>query len=417
MLAAAALCAFAAMSLAGEGNASVDPKTAERQILVMLRLPAPHYRPDGNYFESYDSQVGRDARRRVAEALAAEFKLRIVDSWPMPSLGVDCVVMEAPENVAMGELVAAVARDARVEWIQSMNLYRMLAQDDPLLPLQPTAKLWRLSEIHRISTGKNVRVASIDSGVELDHPDLRGQILVARNFVDRQEGVAETHGTAVAGIIAAAAGNGVGIVGVAPQSQLMALRACWQSSADVDLGVCSTFTLAKAIQFALDRNAKVINLSLGGPRDRLLERLLTIALARGTVIVAAADPKIGDGGFPASVPGVIAVASDDAPQLSPAVLLAPGKDIPATLPGQRWGLVSGSSFAAAEMTGLVALLVELAPDQNAPQIREALAASETTASSPGRRTIVDACGAVARTAGACACGCSLARGTGTFPSP
>ena len=112
-------------------------------------------------------------------------------------------------------------------------------------------------------------MAAIDSGVEVDHPDLRGRIVLARNFVDTREAVAELHGTAVAGIIGARADNSVGIVGVAPDAQLMALRACWQRPADESAAVCSSFTLAKALQFAIDNGAKVINLSLGGPRDRL----------------------------------------------------------------------------------------------------------------------------------------------------
>jgi subtilisin family serine protease len=85
-------------------------------------------------------------------------------------------------------------------------------------------------------------------------------------------------------------------------------------------------------------------------------------------------------GFPASVPGVLAVAADNAHDSSPAIFLAPGRDIPATLPGQRWGMVNGSSFAAAQMAGLVALLLELAPNQKSQQIRETLATSQPTAS-------------------------------------
>jgi subtilisin family serine protease len=412
-----ALCVFACTAWGDPGDASIDSSTAERQILVMLRAPPPHFRPDANYLGSYDSQMSRVARKRVAEGLAAQFKLRIVDSWPMPALGVDCFVMEAAEKVAMARLVEDMSRDTRVESIQSMNLFRLLAHDDPLFPLQPTAKLWHLSEIHQIATGRNVRIAAIDSGVELDHPDLQRQVRFARNFVDARDSVAESHGTAVAGIIAARADNGIGIVGVAPQAALMALRACWQPgpSTDSDPAVCSSFTLAKALQFALDKNAHVINLSLGGPRDRLLERLLNVAVTRGTVIVAAADPKIADGGFPASVPGVLAVAADNAHDSPPAIFLAPGRDIPATLPGQRFGMVNGSSFAAAEMAGLVALLLELGPNQKPHQIRETLATSQPTASSSSRRTIVDACAAIARTAGTCACGCAVARAAG--PSP
>ena len=416
-LLAVALCILAFKACADPNIGSSDARVAEHQILVMLRVPPPHFRPDANYLGNYNTQVGRAARQRVAEGIAAKFKLRIVDDWPMPSLGVDCFVMEAPEDAAMGQLVDDVALDPRVEWVQSMNLYHVLAHNDPLYPLQPTANLWHLAEIHQVATGKNVRVAEIDSGVELDHPDLRGRVAIARNFVDGRDAVAETHGTAVAGIIAARADDGVGIAGVAPQAALMALRACWQTSADANLAVCSSFTLAKALQFALDQNAQVVNLSLGGPRDRLLGRLLDFALSRGVVIVAATDPKSSDGGFPANASGVLAVAADDAHDLPSAILLAPGQDIPTTLPGQRWGLVSGSSFAAAEMAGLVALLLELAPDQKPQQIRETLAASETTLAPRHHRTFVDACAAVAKTSGACACGCSMARSAGSTQSP
>jgi subtilisin family serine protease len=318
--------------------------------------------------------------------------------------------MESAESTLPRNTLSDMARDARVESIQGMNLFHGLAHDDPLLPAQPTAKLWHLADIHMIATGKRVRVAEIDSGVELDHPDLSGRIEIARDFVSAGNPVAEAHGTAVAGIIGARADNGVGIVGVAPQALLMALRACWQAGSGDRGAVCSTFTLAKALQFALDRNARVINLSLGGPHDRLLERLLDVAMARGVVIVAAVDARAPDGGFPASVPGVLAVAADGVQDSRLAYLLAPGTDIPTTLPGQRWGLVSGSSFAAAQVAGLVALLLDLAPDQTPQQIRDTLAHSETVASATNRRAFVDACAAVARTSGVCACGCAVASG-------
>jgi subtilisin family serine protease len=190
----------------------------------------------------------------------------------------------------------------------------------------------------------------------------------------------------------------------------MALRACWQVPADERAAVCSSFTLAKALQFAIDNNARVINLSLGGPRDPLLERLIAAAASRGVVVVAAADPRFADGGFPASLPTVIAVAGDDVRDASASTFLAPGRDIPATLPGRKWGLVAGSSYAAAQISGLVALLIDLAPEQNPQQIRDKLSTSEKLASPPPRGAIVDACAAVARTVGACACGCRIAHG-------
>jgi len=404
---------LSALGFAGraEGiDAAALPQPAAREVLVMLRLPALHFRPDGAYVGGYSSRAGSADRQRIAEELAARFKLRIKGSWPMPALGVDCFVMEAPESLPLEPVIERMSLDARVESVQAVNLFRVLSHDDPLYPLQPTAGLWHLDELHRVATGKNVRVASIDTGVELDHPDLTGRIVLARNFVDGRDAVVELHGTAVAGIIGARADNRVGIVGVAPGSQLMALRACWQVAGDQGAAVCSSFTLAKALQFAIDNNARVINLSLGGPHDRLLERLLAVAASRGAVIVAAADSRFADGGFPASFSGVLAVAADDVQDASEAVYLAPGRDIPTTLPGRRWGLVGGSSYAAAQVAGLVALLVDVAPDQTTGQIRESLSTSERPPASSRHRAIVDACAAVARTVGACACGCKIARG-------
>src|SRR6185295_8428623 len=137
----------------------------------------------------------------------------------------------------------------RVESAQPINVFHTLGHNDPLYPLQPGARQWRLAELHEVATGRNAIVAQIDTGVELDHPDLRGQVALARNFVDGSDWAGEAHGTAVAGIIAARADNGIGIAGVAPQAVLMALRACWQAG-DRGAASCNSFTLAKALQFA-----------------------------------------------------------------------------------------------------------------------------------------------------------------------
>jgi subtilisin family serine protease len=216
----------------------------------------------------------------------------------------------------------------------------------------------------------------------------------------------------VAGIIAARGGNGAGIVGVAPGARLMALRACWQQAADTR---CDTFSLGKALNYALLHPPRVINLSLGGPPDRLLSMLLDAALAKNIAIVGAADPR--GPGFPAAHPGVLAVASlEDPPPFPPVaadgaagrarpvgepgaadILRAPGRDIPATVPGARWTFVSGSSFAAAHVSGLAALLAELQPDESPASLRRTLAAT----AAPNTATI-DACATIARVTGACA---------------
>ncbi len=409
LLALVCLCVCACAQIEGRTEASTDSGALERQVLVMLRLPAQHFRPDANYAGSLDWRVGRDGRRQVAEGLASQYGLKVIDGWPMPALGIDCFVMEAQGNGPLAQIVDRLSRDPRVESAQSMQVFRVLAHNDPLYPLQPSAKAWHLDELHRIATGKRVRVAEIDTGVEIDHPDLTGSVAVARNFVDGRGNVAETHGTAVAGIIAAHADDGLGIAGIAPEARLLALRACWPAAASGEIAFCSSFTLAKALQFALEEKAQVINLSLGGPRDRLLERLLDTALSRGITIVGAANPDVGDGGFPASHRGVLAVAGDDGHDVAGDILLAPGRDIPTTLVDQKWGFVTGSSFAAAHVTGLVALLRELAPELRPQQLRDALAPPMAPGAAADRHVIVDACGAVGKATGTCACACTAAR--------
>jgi Subtilase family len=392
-----------------------DADAARGQVLVMLRAAPPHFRPDVDYAGGYDSRLGRDARRRIAEALADQYQLRIVDDWPMPALGVDCFVMDARGKGSIEQLAQRIALDPRVESAQSVNLFQVLAYNDPLYPLQPSATSWHLSELHQVATGRNVRVAEIDTGVQTAHPDFGGRVAMARNFVDDRGAVAEMHGTAVAGIIVAQGNNGIGMVGIAPDAQLFALRACWETAVRTDAAVCSSFTLAKALQFAINLDAQVINLSLGGPRDRLLARLIDAALARGITVVAAVDPKSADGGFPASHTGVLAIAGDDRQDGSADVLRGPGRDIPTTVVDGKWTFVTGSSFAAAHVTGLVALLREISPRLQPQQIRNLLAPREISGLTADTHAIVDACAAIGRTTGACACACAVAHETKSPP--
>jgi subtilisin family serine protease len=358
LLTLAAWLAAAGLAIAAEPESSFAGN--DQEILVMIRLAPQHVRGGSDYSDSYGDLQSHAARRRIADQIARRQELTLLSDWPMPLVGVDCFIMRVPASRSPQDAATRISADPRVAWAEPLNLYRAQGAptpNDPLYPLQPAAMAWRLNDLHEISTGRNVRVAVIDSMVEGAHPDLAGQVIVSENFVADHPATPEQHGTGVAGIIAARADNGVGIVGIAPQARLMALRACWQSPADAARTVCDTLSLARALVFAIDHNAQIINLSLSGPPTPLLGRLIDVALAHGMTVVAAFDAGQADGGFPASHRGVIAVS--DSPE--PGAILAPGRDIPTTQPGGRWFLVSGSSYAAAHISGLFALLREEGP--------------------------------------------------------
>ncbi|RFP10358.1 peptidase S8 and S53 subtilisin kexin sedolisin [Duganella sp. BJB488] len=392
--------------------ASHDP--AEHTLLVMLRLPATHFRPDASYGGRYIDDSGRASRRRRAEELARQHGLTLVDDWPMPVLGLDCYVMRYPDQESPERIIANLARDPQVEWAQPVASFDGMAsappapatEGDALYPVQPAGRYWHVAELHRETTGRDIKVAVIDSGIDASHPDLSGQLAVNANFVDGGATPAENHGTAVAGIIAARAGNG-GIVGVAPQAKLMGLRACWQQP---DLATrCNSFTLGKAINYAILNGAQVINLSLAGPPDRLLDRLLDVALERGIGVVGAIDAKAAGPAFPANHRGVLAVASQPAGgKAAPAAgaeadpaLLAPGNDIPTTAPGGRWSFVSGSSYAAAHVSGMLALMAQLQPKATPAQLRRLLQPGDAL-----NTVNIDACATISRLLHHCSCSCT-----------
>jgi hypothetical protein len=395
------LAASGAALAADSQGAIRGPAASSRQVLVLLRLPSEHFRPNSDYADSYGDGAGLSARRRIADRIAREHGLTVVTSWPMPLLGVDCFVMTVPADRSPEEVAAMLAHDPNVSFSEVMHVYRAqggaVGHNDPLYRMQPAAIEWRLSDLHEVSTGRNVRVAVVDSKIETRHPDLAGQIQTSQDFVLDHPSASEQHGTAVAGIIAAVADNRLGIAGVAPHARLMALRACWQE-ANAAATICDTLSLAKALHFAIDNRAQVINLSLGGPPDALLARLLDAAFARGITVVGAIDPSLPGGGFPASHPGVVAVSDD--PATAPAgAYIAPGRDVPTTEPGGRWFLVTGSSYAAAHVSGLFALL-----RQRNPLARGSLA---LVSARPGGGAI-DTCATLTRTSGPCACACARA---------
>jgi len=397
-----ALCGVVALGVMTSSHAQERPAAdTDRQILVMLKMAPPHYRPGAAYAGSYGDGAAMAARRRLAAGIARRNGLTLVDGWPMPLIGVDCYVMHVPDGMAVDAAIAQVSKESAVAWSQPLQTYQArgsppgIAPNDPLFRAQPAAAAWRLADLHRIATGRNVSVAIIDSKIDVAHPDLAGQFIANLDFVDRRAAAGEAHGTGVAGIVGAKAGNGIGIAGIAPDARMMALRACWQTEAGPTL--CNSLSLARALQFAIEHNAQVINLSLAGPTDPLLARLLALAVSRNLSVVAAFDPSLPQGGFPASMPGVIAVAEESLRSLPARVYIAPGRDVPTTQPGGKWYLVNGSSYAVAHVTGLIALMRQ-AGGRATRIVLDRMAGGA-----------VDACATLVGTSPRCDCSCAIDR--------
>lgn len=344
-------------------------------------------------------------------ALAERHALVVGENSRIVSLERDCYVFNgSPAAVAAAQL--ALATDPAIESVQLTRLFHVAAASeqrvDPYMNLQHSLISARIDEAHQLSTGDGVKVAIIDTGLDRTHYDLRGRVESALNFVDADQTIeiVEFHATAVAGIIGAAAHNGRGIVGIAPDARLYSLRACWESIPGTSRGQCSSFGLARALDWAITNNMKVVNMSLQGEFDPLVSRLISRATERGLVVVAATD--LGDEAlsFPASMREVIAVSYHDPLRTmdytrnAGKVFIAPGEEVLTTMPDNTYDFVSGSSFASAHVAGIVALLAEHVPDIDAHTVRAVLRSSIRIANWD---VTIDACTALGTVTGSDNC--------------
>ena len=361
---------------------------------------------------------GVDAARstRIKGELAEEYRLREMGAFPLASIEVECVVFQLQPGARASEVLGRLRRDPRVQDAQTNETFEGFSQGGagPTAALLYGPALIHADAAHRTRTGKGVKIAVVDTGVAAEHPGLRGRIAASESFVDGGETSfgRDRHGTAVAGVIAARDRD---YAGMAPDAEVLALKACWYSDSRSAKAVCSSWTLAKAVDYAIRSGARVLNLSLGGPPDALLSRLISRAVERGMIVVAAAAEG-GAPGFPASLPMVIAVfpcgtgGQAEVPGWTAArfAMAAPGIDILTTVPQTGYDFVSGSSLAAAHVSGVVALLLEEDPALRPAEVVALLRATShplaiAAASAPPNAGLVDACAALGKLTGRGSC--------------
>jgi subtilisin family serine protease len=388
-------CAPARSIPSAESSASATPANAvtrmdsRRDIVLAVANPlAPAATHAGSSLLGYTPSAQYGAGQRAISELTAlkqRYGLQEVSGWPIKALDLYCVVLHPAPGVDRDELIAALQKDERVQLAQPLQDYSVYSADtsdphkynDPYVDLQRGFVETDAALAHNVSQGEGVRVAIVDTGVDMSHPDLRGHIGDTRNVVDDDTSAFDhdSHGTEVAGIIAAIGDNHQGMVGIAPKARLSVYKACWYP-ADAPGGArCNSFTLAKALAAVNDTDARIVNLSLGGPADPLLSKLLAKILSEGRIVITAMPPDGKLSGFPDGAPGVIVVRTSATTPAPPGVVSAPGNDILTTQPGGGYDFSSGSSMATAHVSGIVALMLSLAPGLDPASVHAILLSS------------------------------------------
>ena len=221
-----------------------------------------------------------------------------------------------------------------------------------------------------ITSGEaSIVIAVLDTGIDKEHGDLAGKVIAEVNFTDSPTtNDIYGHGTHIAGIIAATAHDGVGIAGLAHDCRLMNVKV-----AD-DQGRFDSSAAAKGVTWAVEHGAQIINMSLVSTEpSHDLEKAIDYAWSKGVVVVAAAGNCIGTKvAYPAYYSNCVAVAATDSNDCVASWsswgdwvdVAAPGVDIYATLPGNRYDSKSGTSMAAAHVSGLAGLIFALRSDKN-----------------------------------------------------
>jgi len=318
------------------------------------------------------------------DAIARRFRLTRVDVHPLRLIGRSIHRWRINDGTSVAAVIRALAGEVRIAGAQPNYLFKQEGVEAERTPTGDPAQYviakLHLPDAHRVATGQNVLVAVIDSGIDRKHPDLLGTIAASFDVLGPHE--AHFHGTAMAGAIAA---HGR-LMGVAPQVRLLAVR-----SLDAD-GQGTTLSIVDGIEWAVARGARVVNMSFAGPNDPLLRQHVAAVHGRGVVMVAAAGNE-GPGSaplYPAADPHVIAVTATDADdRLYPLAnrgrhiaIAAPGVDVLEPAPNDSVQLISGTSVAAAHVSGIAALILERAPTLRPEEVRTILMRSAAALTAP-----------------------------------
>ena len=324
-----------------------------------------------------------------ADALARRHGLTRLESQNFPLVGATIGLFRITDRRSVETVSRELGADTGVRSVQPNFRYVLQDQNTELAEGDPAqyanAKL-RLPQAHALAHGANVTIAVIDSGIDVSHPEFAGAIAASFDALGGKEGP-HVHGTGVAGAIVAHAR----LMGSAPAARILAIRAFGAAPKGAE---STSYVILKGLDYAAAHGAQIINMSFAGPRDALIERAIAAVAAKGIVTVAAA----GNAGpkspplYPAADPNVIAVSATDAQDRLFAAsnrggfiaVSAPGVEIFLPAPDEKYQMTSGTSFSAAYISGLAALMLERNPALKPDEVRAILMKTARDLGPPGR---------------------------------
>ena len=324
-----------------------------------------------------------------ADELARRHGLARLQSQNFPLVGGTIGLFRITDRRTVETVSRELATDASVRSVQ-LNFRHLLQDQKAALtegdPAQYALLKLRLPEAHTLAHGVNVTIAVIDSGIDVKHPELANAIADSFDALGSKEGP-HAHGTGIAGAIVSHAR----LMGSAPAARILAIRAFGVAPNGAE---STSFVILKALDYAAAHRAQIVNMSFAGPKDAVIERAIAAAAAKGIVLVAAA----GNAGpkspplYPAANPNVIAVSATDAQDRLFAAsnrgghiaISAPGVDIFLPAPDEKYQMTSGTSFSAAYVSGLAALMLERNPSLKPDEVRAILMKTARDLGAPGR---------------------------------
>jgi subtilisin family serine protease len=291
-----------------------------------------------------------------------------------------------PDGRSVRDVVAELAGDVRVERVAPQHVYSL--QEDGVEGARFALTKIALDKVESRFTGRAIRIAVIDTAVDSKHPGLDGAVLKTFDALPDTPVVDRSHGTSIAGLIA---GRSL-IRGVAPESQLLIARAFDKSGGATSQATVSS--LVNALDWAIENDARIINMSFGGPRNSVFSRALAAAYDEGAVLIAAAgnDGPEAPAAFPAAEPSVLAVTAidsrdriyADANAGSYVFIAAPGVDVLVPTPDEGMDLVQGTSYASAIVSGIAALMLQRQPGMSPVELARGLERAAQDLGEPGR---------------------------------